>query len=78
MAYKWTKRIGELILERTSNDEEESKKVAMWYRHIDSTTKVTPIYKCGDIYGLFNNYNYLLIWKEENDYSSVYKNVRRS
>ena len=50
----------------------------MWYRHIDSTTKVTPIYKCCDIYGIFNNYNYPLIQKEENDYSSAYKNVRRS
>ena len=70
--------MGELILESTSNNEEEIKKVVIWYRHSYSTTKVTQIYKWGDIYGIFNNYNYPLILKEENDYSSVEKNVRRA
>ena len=65
-------------MEIASNDEEEIKKVAMWYGHSDSTTKVTPVYKWGDIYGIFNNYNYPLILKEENDYSSVDKNVGRA
>ena len=50
----------------------------MQYTDIDSTTKVTPVYKWGELYGIFNNKNYPSIEDEYGDDLGVYLNVRRS
>ena len=43
MVYQQTRHRGKLILEATSNDEEENKMMTMRYADTNNTTKVTPL-----------------------------------